>query len=407
MKDKVNQLPKEILGASKDYPQKEHLEYLAKINDLFSEVRKVMVGQSAAITRVILALFSIGQVKPKNSRNKSPDDKRDNLGFCHILLESVPGLAKTLLAETLARCIDAEFKRIQFLPDMLPSAIIGSEIPIGEGEKRRFKFLPGALLQAEILLGDEWNRTTAKTKNALLEAMAERQVSLGDETYQTKRFFFVIVTENPIEEEGTYLSGAAEIDRIVMKVLMDYPTKEEEKEIVRRQKKLAKMHIKHILDKEEVLKIRKFILKNIFVHSWIEDYSIDIARATRPRENHFGLLDDLKKKADGARIVKLGASPRASIFMVNIAKTLAFLKGKNYVEPSDIQKIAPDVLRQRIILTARGESLLDEKVEFLDKNLNWQGQVMVKTVDEIIEQIIRRTLKGTPLPPGKISREAA
>jgi MoxR-like ATPase len=263
----------------------------------------------------------------------------------HILLEGVPGLAKTLTISSLAQVLHLSFKRIQFTPDLLPADLIGTLIY--NQKEARFEVKKGPIF-ANIILADEINRSPAKVQSALLEAMQEKQVTIGENTFKLEPPFLVMATQNPVEQEGTYPLPEAQVDRFMMKVFVDYPSKAEEKEIMRRMAKTtANEPLNTILSKEEIFEIRKLV-DSIQLNERLEDYIIDIIMCTRQPEKYG--LEALKPYID------FGASPRASIALNLASKCHAFMKGRAYVIPEDIKAIAPDVLNHRIILNYEAEA---------------------------------------------------
>ena len=277
----------------------------------------------------------------------------------HVLLEGVPGLAKTLAINTLSKLIDAKFSRIQFTPDLLPADVIGTMVYSVKNEKFEVKKGP---IFANFILADEINRAPAKVQSALLEAMQERQVTIGDATFKLDNPFLVLATQNPIEQEGTYPLPEAQVDRFLMKVIIGYPSKEEEKQIVRQNIASVKANVQALIKPEEILEIRK-IVEKIYIDEKIEKYIVDIVFATRfPSDCG---LNDLQS------IISFGASPRASISMAIAARAYAFLRGRGYVIPEDVRAICHDVLRHRIGLSYEAEAnniSADEVVsEILDK----------------------------------------
>lgn len=295
---------------------------LPKIEKLKSEIAKVIIGQTSLIDRLLIALLSNG----------------------HILLEGVPGLAKTLAIKTLSEAVDGTFNRIQFTPDLLPADLTGTQIYQQKAEKFVVKKGP---IFSSFILADEINRAPAKVQSALLEAMQERQVTIGDETFKLPSPFLVMATQNPIEQEGTYPLPEAQIDRFMMKVNLDYPSKEEEKSIIRN----------HILSNNKVLvnpvitisdiEIMRNLVANVYLDEKIEQYIVNIIFATRfPAEN--GL-------SDIAHLIHFGASPRGSINLANGAKAHAFLQGRAFVVPEDVRAVATDVLQHRLGLTYEAE----------------------------------------------------
>jgi MoxR-like ATPase len=292
------------------------------LHDLLAEINKVMVGQEALVERVLIALLADG----------------------HILLEGVPGLAKTLLIKTLAQAIQADYSRIQFTPDLLPADLIGTQIY--NPRTTEFSVHQGPVF-ANIILADEINRAPAKVQSALLEAMQERQVTIGDVTYRMDDLFMVLATQNPIEQEGTYPLPEAQVDRFMLKVKVDYPAREEERVIIDRMTSVSLPTVNPAVSTGEILKAREMV-RQIYVDEKIKDYVLDLVFTTRqPGTNG---LSDL------STLINYGASPRASIYMIDAARAHAFLKGRGFVTPEDIKQIAPDVLRHRIIVTYEAEA---------------------------------------------------
>jgi MoxR-like ATPase len=295
----------------------------AKVRQLFTEIEKTVVGQKRMVSRLLIGLFSNG----------------------HILLEGVPGLAKTLTISSLAQVLHLSFKRIQFTPDLLPADLIGTLIY--NQREASFEVKKGPIF-ANIILADEINRSPAKVQSALLEAMQEKQVTIGDNTYKLEPPFLVLATQNPVENEGTYPLPEAQIDRFMMKVFVDYPSKAEEKEIMRRMARTtAPEPLKAILSKEEIFEIRRLV-DSITLRPRMEDYIVDIVLASRNPEQYG--LKEMKPYID------FGASPRASIALHLAAKCHAFMEGRSYVIPEDVKAIAPDVLNHRIILNYEAEA---------------------------------------------------
>ena len=291
------------------------------LRNLLDEIRKVMVGQDALIERVIIGLLADG----------------------HILLEGVPGLAKTLLIKTLSQAIHADFSRIQFTPDLLPADLIGTQIY--NPRTSEFTVHQGPIF-ANIILADEVNRAPAKVQSALLECMQERQVTIGDQTFTLSDLFLVLATQNPIEQEGTYPLPEAQVDRFMLKVLVDYPTREEERLIVDRMTGFDLPEIKPVVTQEDILRARD-VVRSIYVDDKVKEYVLDLVQATRSPENG---LDDLKP------LIAYGASPRASIYLITAARAHAFLRGRGYVAPEDVKQLAGDVLRHRVITTYEAEA---------------------------------------------------
>ncbi len=294
-----------------------------KIRDVFAETGKVVIGQERLINRLLIGLFTGG----------------------HILLEGVPGLAKTKTINTLAKVLDLGFNRLQFTPDLLPADLVGTMIY--NQKSGDFEVKKGPLF-ANLILADEVNRAPAKVQSALLEAMAEKQVTIGDETYKLDSPFLVMATQNPVEQEGTYPLPEAQVDRFMMKVFVDYLDKNAELEVVRRIANLnLKTEIKPILNKEEIFAIREEI-NRITISEMLERYIIELVFATR-RPNEYGLRDE-------ARYIQFGVSPRAGISLYNAAKALAYFDERDYVLPEDIKALVPDVFNHRIMLNYEAEA---------------------------------------------------
>lgn len=262
----------------------------------------------------------------------------------HILLEGVPGLAKTLAIKTLANLVDAKYSRIQFTPDLLPADVVGTLIY--SVKKETFEVKKGPVF-ANFVLADEINRAPAKVQSALLEAMQERQVTIGDSTYPLPEPFLVMATQNPIEQEGTYPLPEAQVDRFLLKVVIGYPSKEEEKKIIRQNIHGAFEAVKPILDPKEIKEVQQIVGK-IYIDEKIENYIVDIVFATR-QPSKFGLSD-----LEG--IISFGASPRASISLALASRAYAFLQGRGYVIPEDVRAVCHDVLRHRIGLSYEAEA---------------------------------------------------
>ena len=297
-------------------------EVSAWIQKLRAEIGRVIVGQEALVERLIIGLLANG----------------------HVLLEGVPGLAKTLSVRTLAAAVQASFHRIQFTPDLLPADIIGTLIYNPQDGKYHATRGP---VFANFVLADEINRAPAKVQSALLEAMQERQVTLGGETMRLPSPFLVLATENPIDQEGTYPLPEAQVDRFMFKVLLDYPSDQEERKILDRMAFTnPESSAQSVVGLEEILKARRLV-DQIHVDEKIRDYIVKIVVATR-RPQEFKL--DLK------HFIQFGASPRATIYLTLAAKAWALLQGRDYVIPEDVKSIGPDVLRHRIILTYEAEA---------------------------------------------------
>jgi MoxR-like ATPase len=292
------------------------------LHDLLAEINKVMVGQEALVERVLIALLADG----------------------HILLEGVPGLAKTLLIKTVAQAIQVDFSRIQFTPDLLPADLIGTQIY--NPQSGQFTVHEGPLF-ANLILADEINRAPAKVQSALLEAMQERQITIGHSTYQMEQLFLVLATQNPIEQEGTYPLPEAQVDRFMLKVLVDYPSPTEERLILDRMTGADLPSVNPVVESKEILRARAMV-KQVYVDDKIKNYVLSLVLATRnPGTNGLGDLQSF---------IAFGASPRGGINLILAAKAHAFLQGRGFVTPEDIKHIAPDVLRHRVITTYEAEA---------------------------------------------------
>mgnify|MGYP000757573149 FL=1 len=274
------------------------------------------------------------------------------------LLEGVPGLAKTLAIKTLASLIDAQYSRIQFTPDLLPADVIGTMVYSQKDETFQVKRGP---VFANFVLADEINRAPAKVQSALLEAMQERQVTIGKETFKLPEPFLVLATQNPIEQEGTYPLPEAQVDRFMLKVVIDYPKLEEEKLIIRQNINGDKLNVKPILKADEIIEARK-VVRQVYLDEKIEKYIVDIVFATRYPEKY-----DLKELKD---MIGFGGSPRASINLALAARSYAFIKRRGYVIPEDVRAVAHDVLRHRIGLTYEAEASNMTSDEIVSKILN-------------------------------------
>ena len=286
-----------------------------------TEVKKVIVGQDYLIERLLIGLLANG----------------------HILVEGVPGLAKTTAVKTLARTVDTSFQRIQFTPDLLPADLIGTQIY--EPKTGNFNIKKGPLF-SNIILADEINRAPAKVQSALLEAMQERQVTIGETTFALQDPFLVMATQNPIEQEGTYPLPEAQVDRFMLKLRINYPNKAEEKEIINRVAARADETINKVATPEQIRQAREVVGK-IYIDEKLLDYIVEIVFATR-EPKVFGI--------DIESLIQYGASPRASIYLAQAAKAYAFLQGRGYVIPQDIKSIGSDVLRHRVILSYEAEA---------------------------------------------------
>ncbi len=297
--------------------------YLPKIKQVIDEMQQVVVGQEKLLNRLLVGLFTGG----------------------HLLLEGMPGLAKTLMVNTLTKILQLDFRRIQFTPDLLPADLIGTMIykpKLGDYEVKK-----GPIF-ANIILADEVNRSPAKVQSALLEAMQEKQVTIGDITYQLDTPFLVLATQNPVEQEGTYPLPEAQLDRFMMKIFVDYLSKEEELQVMRR---MANMDFKHqtkaLLTKEDVRLVREAI-NNVNISESLERYIVELVFATR-RPLEYNLREESK-------YIQYGVSPRGTIKLNLAAKALAYFDGRDYVLPEDIKEIAPDVFNHRLMLNYEAEA---------------------------------------------------
>ena len=293
-----------------------------KLTDIKKEVAKVVVGQEKMIDSLLIALLCDG----------------------HILIEGVPGLAKTTTVNALAQSLGLNFKRAQFTPDLLPSDILGAEIY--DPQNNQFKIKKGPIF-TNLLLADEINRAPAKVQSALLEVMQEKQVTLGDATFKIDRPFFVMATQNPVEQEGVYQLPEAQLDRFMLKLVVDYNTKEEELEIARRISSGKMEQIQAVVNKEDLDAIKKEI-DAVHVDAEVEEYMIELVSATRNPEEYG--LEDIKD------FIQFGASPRVSIDMFKAVKAMAYMRGKDFVTPVDVAYIAKELMRHRIVLTYEAEA---------------------------------------------------
>lgn len=300
-----------------------HEEHKAKIKQVLHEVGKVVVGQEYMVNRLLVGLFTNG----------------------HVLLEGVPGLAKTLTVSTLAKVLHLDFSRIQFTPDLLPADLVGTMIY--NQREGKFEVKKGPIF-ANIILADEINRSPAKVQSALLEAMQEKQVTIGETTFNLDKPFLVLATQNPVDQEGTYSLPEAQIDRFMMKVSIDYPTKDQELEVMRR---IANMQfdftVNPVLTKEDIFSIRNQVNK-VKISESLERYIIELVYATRKPKEY--------KLDEQAQYIQFGASPRASINLNLAAKAVAYFEGRDYVLPEDIKEVAMDVMNHRIILNYEAEA---------------------------------------------------
>jgi MoxR-like ATPase len=300
------------------------------VRTLVGEIGKVIVGQKYLIERLLVGLLADG----------------------HVLLEGVPGLAKTLSVKTLSAAIQTSFHRIQFTPDLLPADVIGTLIYNPKDGEFRIKKGP---VFANLILADEINRAPAKVQSALLEAMQERQVTIGDQTFKLPDPFLVLATQNPIEQEGTYPLPEAQVDRFMLKLSIQYPSKEEERQIMDRMAETGKQIITQpVVTPDQILKARK-VVDSVYMDEKIKNYIVDLVYATREPADY---------KIDVARLIQYGASPRATIYLAVAAKAYAFLQGRGYVTPQDVKTIGMDVFRHRVIISyeAEAEEMTSEDV---------------------------------------------
>ncbi len=294
----------------------------AFVKDVITEAQKVIVGQKFVLERILIGILSDG----------------------HILLEGVPGLAKTLTIKTIADITDTKFNRIQFTPDLLPSDIIGTMIY--NQSKNEFSAKLGPIF-SNLILADEINRAPAKVQSALLEAMQEKQVTLGDSSYKLDEPFLVLATQNPIDQEGTYSLPEAQVDRFMLKITIDYPKKNEEKIIIERMSGATIPTTTKIISKTDIINAKK-VVESIYFDEKVKDYVLDIVSATRnPKDYNLTELNQL---------INYGASPRASIALIKAAKAHAFIRGRGFVTPEDIKAIGVDVLRHRVIPSFEAEA---------------------------------------------------
>ncbi len=294
----------------------------SSLKDLTREIGKVIVGQQYLVDRLLMALLADG----------------------HILIEGVPGLAKTLSVRTLSQAIDAQFQRIQFTPDLLPADVVGTLVY--NPKDGHFTTKKGPIF-TNIVLADEINRAPSKVQSALLEAMQERQVTIGNETFPLPVPFLVLATQNPIEQEGTYPLPEAQVDRFMLKLVVSYPSKKEEKEILERMAIGKTVQIKPVLDIDRIIALRQ-LMHQIYIDEKVKDYILDLVFATRNPQDY--------KLADLKPLISYGASPRASIMLTLAAKANAFLQGRGYVTPDDVKQIGTDVLRHRVLVTYEAEA---------------------------------------------------
>jgi MoxR-like ATPase len=297
-------------------------EASAFVQPLLSEINKVVIGQKYLVERLVIGLLANG----------------------HVLLEGVPGLAKTLSVKSLATSINVKFSRLQFTPDMLPADVIGTQIY--NPQTGGFTTRKGPIF-ANLVLADEINRAPAKVQSALLEAMQEKQVTIGEQTHKLAEPFLVLATQNPIEQEGTYSLPEAQVDRFMLKLKIGYPSREEERQILDLMAKTTDLPFTTpVIESQQILAARK-VINDVYVDDKVKDYIVDIVCATR---------DPAKYKIDLQGMIQLGASPRATIGLTLAAKAYAFLKGRGYVTPQDVKSIGMDVLRHRVAITYEAEA---------------------------------------------------
>ena len=297
-------------------------------NKVKQEIHRKIIGQETFIERLLLGIIAGG----------------------HVLIEGVPGLAKTEAVKALAQTVGLAFQRIQFTPDLLPADLIGTQIYVPNTNEFETKKGP---LFSNLILADEINRAPAKVQSALLEAMAEKHITIGDETFHLDDPFIVLATQNPLEQEGTYALPEAQMDRFLMKLKIDYPSREEEKKIMNIKSLKQITNLNKIIDKAEIFKARELVDK-VYLDEKVQDYIIDIVFATRTGESRSSGKIQRIKELDG--LIEYGASPRASIALALAAKTYAYLQGRAYVTPQDVKSIGFDVLRQRLVISFEAEA---------------------------------------------------
>ena len=294
----------------------------AFVRPLFSELGKVIIGQTYLVERLVIGLLANG----------------------HVLLEGVPGLAKTLSVKSLANCLNVKFSRLQFTPDMLPADVIGTQIY--NPQSGAFTTRRGPIF-ANLVLADEINRAPAKVQSALLEAMQEKQVTIGEQTYKLEEPFLVLATQNPIEQEGTYPLPEAQVDRFMLKLKIGYPSRAEERQILDLMARTSGTPTSTaVVEPKQILAARQ-VINDIYIDDKVKDYIVDLVCATRDPEGH---------KIPVKEFIQLGASPRATISLTLAAKAFAFLKGRGYVTPQDVKSIGMDVLRHRVAITYEAEA---------------------------------------------------
>jgi len=300
-------------------------DFKARYQSIEAEVGKVIVGHKEVVAQTILCLMIGG----------------------HALLEGVPGLGKTMLVRTLSQVLDLQFSRIQFTPDLMPADIVGTSIvSTDDAGQRSWQFQPGPIF-GNLILADEINRAPAKVQSALLEAMQERQVTIGETTFKLEEPFLVLATQNPIEQEGTYPLPEAQVDRFMLKLKIGYPTRAEERQILDTMARTSDLPTtKPVVDPRQILNARK-VINDIYVDDKVKDYIVDLVCATRDPDHYKIQVKDF---------IQLGASPRATIALTLAAKAYAFLKGRGYVTPQDVKSIGMDVLRHRVAITYEAEA---------------------------------------------------
>jgi len=300
------------------------------VEELTREIGKIIVGQQHLVERLLIGLLADG----------------------HILIEGVPGLAKTLSVKTLSQALRCQFQRIQFTPDLLPADVIGTLVY--NPKDGAFTTKQGPIF-ANIILADEINRAPSKVQSALLEAMQERQVTIGEKTFLLPKPFLVLATQNPIEQEGTYPLPEAQVDRFMMKLIVTYPSKKEEKEILERMTTGREIEVKPVMTPEKLFELRQLV-HQIYLDEKVKDYILDLVFATREPERY--------KLADLKPLIAYGASPRASIMLTITAKANAFMRGRGYVTPDDVKQVGMDVLRHRVLVTyeAEAEEITSEQI---------------------------------------------
>src|SRR5438034_5216425 len=313
----------------------------AFVRPLFNELGKVIVGQHYLVERLAIGLLANG----------------------HVLLEGVPGLAKTLSVKSLANCLNVRFSRLQFTPDMLPADVVGTQI--FNPQSGVFTTRKGPVF-ANLVLADEINRAPAKVQSALLEAMQEKQVTIGEQTFKLEEPFLVLATQNPIEQEGTYPLPEAQVDRFMLKLKIGYPSRAEERQILDVMARTSGTPAASpVVDSKQILNARQ-VINDIYMDDKVKDYIVDLVCATRDPEAH---------KLDLGPLIEYGASPRATLYLTLAAKAHAFLQGRGYVTPQDVKSIGPDVLRHRVIVSYEAEA---EEVD--------------------ADEVVRRVFEGVPVP---------